>query len=360
MRNALFLPSLALALSVLCTPFAAHASVGTPSNLTVVGGIYTNDTTPTFTWSAVPGATKYDYKLNNNDYKSNGTATSVTLGPLGDGWYTFWLRPAGTNGTWSGPVSVTFEIDTAGPTIGEVTPTTATVGVPTTFSVTPKGDAATTGCTLLVDGVSAGAMTAKSGTYRAAHSFTTSGHHRLAASCEDGDGNTTVGKPQTIDVGQSSQAAEGSVIKSQCAANATASDACHTVYYYGDDGMRHAFPSEGVYKSWYDNFQNVKTVSASFLANLPIGKNVTYRPGSVLVKFFSDAAVFAIDKGARLRHYESASLVTMDYGASWSSLLVTLADILRGNYATGAKIDEAGDYDPQAAWDSVKSIADMF
>ena len=34
-----------------------------------------------------------------------------------------------------------------------------------------------------------------------------------------------------------------------------------TVYYYGYDGKRHAFPYEKIYYSWYSDFSGIKTVT---------------------------------------------------------------------------------------------------
>lgn len=348
----IFLQAFGLLALFIALPLTAHAAPpSAPANLQLVGGIYTNDTSPTFTWDAVAGAVHYDYRMNDNNYIGIGSATTISLSGMRSGWHTFHLRAQNASGDSSAAASITFEIDTIGPTVPALTPTTATALSSVTLKTTTEGEAWTASCRLSVDGVDVGAMNANSQTFSRAYTFTTSGNHRAYATCVDGDGNTTVGGAETITVAASSQADEGSLIKT---ANNPA------VYYYGDDGMRHAFPTERVFWSWYDDFDDVRTVSPSFMALLPIGKNVTFRPGSVLVRFETDNNVYAIDKGARLRKYISAYITMLDYGTNWTSLFVTLPDVLRNNYGTGKEIDEAADYDKETAWDSISGIGDLF
>ena len=334
-------------------PTAVHAAIpATPTGLTIVGGVYTNDTTPTFTWDAVPGANHYDYKLNNDNYRGIGNATTFTVEkPMHDGWHTFTLRAQDGTGNNSNVATVTFEIDTKGPAVAAITPTTATVATTLTLTTTASGEAWTSACRLTIDDVDQGDMRMHGQTFSKAVTFTTSGKHKAFATCVDGDGNTTVGSPTTIMVEASWQAGEGSVIKTADRSS---------IYYYGSDGYRHAFPNERVYWSWYDNYDDLHIVTTAFMESLPIGKNVTFRPGSVLVRFTTDNNVYAVDKGTRLRKYVSTYLALLDYGNNWTSLFVTLPDVLRSNYKTGTDIDEAADYDRETAWDSVSSIADLF
>lgn len=336
-------------LAAWCVPAFAMAALSAPANLTITGSKYTNDRTPTFTWTTVPGATRYDYKLNNNDYLGLHNVTSFTTRELQDGWYTFAVRAHNATDS-SAAASFTFEIDTAGPAIPEVTPGTATVGKATMFATTPSGDAWTSGCSMTVDGATAGDMTRKGDAFRRAHTFTTAGKHRIVVTCTDGDGNTSTSRSTTITVAASAVAQAGDVIK-------TAESSA--IYYYGGDGMRHAFPTEAVFRTWYDDFAAVKTVSASFMEALPLGKNVTVRPGALLVQFASSPRVYAVGVGRRLRHYVNEDVVTLDYGANWRTLLLTLPDWLRSNYEAGAKIDAAADYDPSATWDRIRSIEDV-
>ena len=62
-----------------------------------------------------------------------------------------------------------------------------------------------------------------------------------------------------------------------------------TVYYYAANGKRCVFPNEKTYKSWYSDFSSVQKISDADLTSIPMGcGNVTYKPGSQLLKIQSD------------------------------------------------------------------------
>ena len=97
-------------------------------------------------------------------------------------------------------------------------------------------------------------------------------------------------------LGHSSSAASvGDLLKLSCPADAGADHPCRAVYYLGIDGKRHAFPNADVYFSWHDDFSSVRSVDDETLAAWPLGRNVTYRPGTKLVKITSVPTVYAVD-----------------------------------------------------------------
>ena len=67
------------------------------------------------------------------------------------------------------------------------------------------------------------------------------------------------------------------------------------VYYYANNGSRYVFPNEKIYFSWYSNFSGVKTISDVEMANILIGGNIFYRPGTRLIKIQSDPRVYAVE-----------------------------------------------------------------
>ena len=95
--------------------------------------------------------------------------------------------------------------DTTPPTVGQTTPTSATVNAATTFSASVSDNVAVTSCNLYVDGVSQGAMTlgaspCTSCTASRAHTFTTTGTHTMYARCSDAAGNSTNGTSVNVNV----------------------------------------------------------------------------------------------------------------------------------------------------------------
>jgi murein DD-endopeptidase MepM/ murein hydrolase activator NlpD len=110
------------------------------------------------------------------------------------------------------------------------------------------------------------------------------------------------------------------------------------LYYCGVDGKRYVFPNERIYKSWYANFDRVAVISAEALGNIPIGGNVTYRPGTQLVKVASDPKVYAVAHGGVLRWVQSPEIAASLYGTTWSARVHDLSDAFFVNYLVGAPI----------------------
>jgi len=539
-------------------PSANAAWLGAPTHLSLEGGIYTNDTTPTATWTRPSGATWYQILVDNGEWIDIANESSYTMWSLPNGWHTFYVRARDAANTVSVSTSVTFEVDTVGPTVPAISPSTAVERQATTFRVSPSGESATTFCDLYVNGSSVGSMTKNGTTFSTSYIFNNDGSYTMYARCADGDGNYTTGTSRTVSVSAandapsvhdtfyvqqvtpssaiedeavtfaispygtldavactlyvsgssvgamnetsantftksytfandgdytvyasckdeygmwtrgmsrtvtvsqqntssntlnvptvspstavedvsteftvrptsdfnvtncwlyvdgeqvatmserstnrfvanytfrndgdytvyayckdnspayrigdhrtihvsnqthtSTNASRGSLIKIPCGVYANTTETCKAVYYYGDDGKRHVFPNESVFFTWYTDFDDVVNVSQDFMSSLTIGKNVTYRPGSVLVTFASSSKVYAISAKHTLHHYTTTSLLTSDYGNNWTSVLVTVPDALYGNYSIGSVIDSTSDYDRNTAYSSVHDIDDV-
>ena len=128
------------------------------------------------------------------------------------------------------------------------------------------------------------------------------------------------------------------------------------VYYLGRDGYRYVFPNDKTYFTWYANFSSVKFVSDADLAKIQIGGNVTYRPGSRMVKINSDPKVYAVDEGGSLRWVTSEEIAIGMYGADWNTMIDDVPDAFFGNYRTGSNVETTSDFDPAAASASTDSI----
>lgn len=136
------------------------------------------------------------------------------------------------------------------------------------------------------------------------------------------------------------------LVKLQCTdADSDPNAPCKAIYYVGTDGKRHAFDNEKVFKSWYDNFDDVITVDSDYLASLPLGDMVTYRPGEKLVKFPSSAKVYAVAGGGVLREVTSESIARSLYGSSWNTKVDDISEAFFGHYEIGETIESADDYD---------------
>ena len=123
--------------------------------------------------------------------------------------------------------------------------------------------------------------------------------------------------------------ASGSLVKS---ASSTA------VYYCGANGKRFVFPNDRIYFTWYVDFDEVQTISNDALAAIPLGGNVTYRPGSKMVKIESLPNVYAVEQGGVLRWIKSPDVAESLYGKDWRKKVDDLSDAFFGNYSFGSDI----------------------
>ncbi len=130
------------------------------------------------------------------------------------------------------------------------------------------------------------------------------------------------------------------------------------VYYCGADGKRYVFVNDRVYNSWYADFSGVTTVSDADLASIQIGGNATYRPGVRLVKIQTDPKVYAVSRGGIIRWVKTEELATALYGSAWSANVHDIPVAFFTNYAVGADIAQAGDYNPTAEREGTLTIND--
>ena len=129
-----------------------------------------------------------------------------------------------------------------------------------------------------------------------------------------------------------------------------------TVYYYGADGKRHAFPTLNTYLTWYPDFSTVQKITDEQLAQIPLGANVTYRPGVKMIKIESDPKVYAVDSHGVLRWVTTEAVAIGLYGTKWGSLVDDLNVAFFINYSMGADITKVADFDPLAVTALAKDI----
>lgn len=121
-----------------------------------------------------------------------------------------------------------------------------------------------------------------------------------------------------------------------------------TVYWYSSNGMRYVFPNEKTFQTWfpYHQFDRVLMIPDQALANIRIGNNMTYRPGSRLVKITTDPKVYAVDARGTLRWLETESVAETLYGSGWNTLIDDIPDAFFANYTMGQSIRRASDFRP--------------
>ncbi len=112
------------------------------------------------------------------------------------------------------------------------------------------------------------------------------------------------------------------------------------VYYYAADGKRYVFPNENTYYSWYPDFSGVKEITDEELAVIPIGGNITIRPGTFLVKITTDPKVYAVTTGGVLHWVESEDIASKLWLSNWADWVVDVPDSFFTNYTIGSSISD--------------------
>lgn len=114
-----------------------------------------------------------------------------------------------------------------------------------------------------------------------------------------------------------------------------------TVYFYGSDGSRYAFPNEKSYFSWYSDFSSVQTISDSALAAIPLAGNVVYRPGSRWIKIQSDPKTYVVTPMGQIRWIESEEVASGLAGSDWNTMIDDVADTFFVDYTVGTSLTSA-------------------
>ena len=337
---------------------------GKPTNFTIRSGSPTHDSTPTFDWSAATDGESsvdhYEFRMDAGSYTDIGSFTSYTVSHvLTSGDHTAYLRAVDDAGNTGSVVSLSFMItETDVPEVGKISPTSAVEDVTVTLSATVSDDHGVDECLLYVNGVKKKTMSVKGEQASVSYTFTDTDSYSVAAQCSDDEGNSTTGSSVTITVSKAITDVEsGDLVKTACSDTVYVNDPCTAVYFYGPDGKRHAFPNERVFKTWYKNYDNMVIVTAKVMASIPLGKNVTYRPGVRLIKFDSSNAVYAITRGGVLRPIANGAIAAGIYGSDWVSDIESVSDVFFGNYEMGELIDSTLDYNPTTEKNAVTSIS---
>jgi hypothetical protein len=117
-----------------------------------------------------------------------------------------------------------------------------------------------------------------------------------------------------------------------------------TLYYLGEDGKRYVFPNAKTYFSWFENFENITEIDLDELSQYPLGKNVRYKPGVLLVKIQTNPEVYVVTRNGILRSVKSEQNAVKLYGANWNLLVDDIPDSFFGNYVIGDPVED--EYDP--------------
>ncbi|MBI4133053.1 hypothetical protein HY478_00405 [Candidatus Uhrbacteria bacterium] len=341
------------------------------------------DTTPTFTWTpSTDNIAMGEYRANilsggggliGIAEESTGLVASYTLSdatPLAPGTYTFWVWAWDAAGNRSDdPGYLLFMVDAPAP--GDVVPPTApgaltrtsldSDNTPTFSWIASTDNVAVTNYEVQVDG---GAFMSNGLLLAYTSGALIDGSHIVGVRARDAAGNSsgTSSLSFSISTGVVPPAVEPPTPPGLLPAGFLIGDRVKladdgnpltfgdtAVFYLGADGGRYVFTNDKSYRTWYANFNGVKTISVVDIASIPLRGNVTYRPGVKMVKLQTSPTVYAVVRGGVLRAVPSEAVATALYGATWNSQIDDVNDAFWTNYTIGIPLTGyADDYNPGA------------
>lgn len=280
-----------------------------------------------------------------------------------------------------------------GPDISTVYyPSNVQAGISTALSASVSSAIGVQSCHLYVDSEDIGAMNLTPSTANTSYIFPRGGVFTVFVFCRDPNGGMSSGPNTSILVsgdiieqpiysGGTSQESSapsqpesnqnqpatstpsvgiqaGALIKLDCPTDAPTDHPCKTVYYYGKDLKRHAFPNAQAYFTWYENFDSVTSTDEATLQQIPLGRNVTYRPAKKMVKFQTVDRVYTVSRGGVLRWVTTETMAKVLYGEDWNTKIDDISDAFYMNYTFGNDIEGPSDYDTQNELNLAPTIDD--
>ena len=118
------------------------------------------------------------------------------------------------------------------------------------------------------------------------------------------------------------------------------SESLSTVYVVGGDGLRHPFPNELTFFSWFTSFESVKVISGDDLSSITLGGPVRVRPGTWMIMIQSDPKVYAVEPGGVIRWVETEEVATALWGDTWNQKIVDIEPTYFNKYTVGDSISD--------------------
>lgn len=112
----------------------------------------------------------------------------------------------------------------------------------------------------------------------------------------------------------------------------------NAIYFIDQDNRLHAFSDLNTYNSWFSNFDNVQIISAEVFAAIPLGSNVTIRPGTHLIKIQTDPKVYVIEPYGVIRWLTSEQIALDLYGLDWNNKIVDVNPVFFADYQAGSDV----------------------
>lgn len=115
-----------------------------------------------------------------------------------------------------------------------------------------------------------------------------------------------------------------------------------SIYYFAANGKRYIFPTEATYKSWFKDYAPEKTMPLSKMEKIPLGGNVTARPGT-LIQTSTDFKTYLVKKGELISPVDEGVLIAI-FGEKYKERVLDIPNWYFTNYNYSAPISTIKDY----------------
>ncbi len=127
-----------------------------------------------------------------------------------------------------------------------------------------------------------------------------------------------------------------------------------TVYYFGEDEKRYGFPNENTYFTWYDDFDDVVTITTEEMNLIPFAGMVTYFPhwdgmtDTGLLEIAGHEKIYVSLGYGLLVAVESDDDAVELFGDDWADRVSLLPDVFVSHYTV-----TAGDIDGDSEFEEI-------
>ena len=114
----------------------------------------------------------------------------------------------------------------------------------------------------------------------------------------------------------------------------------HTSVYYIENNKRRAFPNSQVYHTWFNNFDDVQTITVEQMEAIELGNPMSIKANTKLLKFPLNPKVYSVISGEVIRHIPDESTAKAMFGVNWNSIIIELPEIYFLFYTKGEALDK--------------------
>ena len=111
-------------------------------------------------------------------------------------------------------------------------------------------------------------------------------------------------------------------------------------YLIAADGVRHLIPDQAVFFSWFQNWNQVQTITPDALDQYTLGAPAMLAVGTVIIQQ-DGTRIYAVANDGTIRHITNAGTGYALFGEDWYSHIITVSDADLTAYPIGADITTA-------------------